>query len=380
MNPVDPLEAGFIAEKKAALSAPKKASLLAAMSADPARGKVSNLWRMIRARLGPGKLSMGEYKTYAQLAEPGSSLYAFAGVRTQHRAHAVCNDRDWFSVTKNKLVFELLMRGAGLPVTTTIAAFDRKGRGSGVPVLSSREELISFLKNSGNYPLFCKPTTGVNSLGTLLLEDPDEDTCIVNHGSRRTYEDIAGFILETSPKGFLFQEVLLSDPEFSTVSETEALCSLRIFVLLKDGEARIERSLAKIPGEGEVADNFWRKGAQLWAIERDNGLIIRKVMSEGDSPPRIIGRDLLSDNDEGLKIPKFREACEVVLSAARILSGIQTQSWDIALTDRGPVLLEVNFGGDLSLAQIAYGEGILSRDYCRHLSDLGYKGPLPEFN
>ncbi|HEX4174147.1 MAG TPA: hypothetical protein VHY82_16915, partial [Acetobacteraceae bacterium] len=47
-------------------------------------------------------------------------------------------------------------------------------------------------------------------------------------------------------------------------------------------------------------------------------------------------------------------------------------SWDIALTDRGPVLLEVNWGGDLNLAQLAYGRGVLDSEFAAHLNANGY--------
>ena len=34
--------------------------------------------------------------------------------------------------------------------------------------------------------------------------------------------------------------------------------------------------------------------------------------------------------------------------AAAVFAGIRTQSWDVVLTERGPVFLEVNFSGTLT--------------------------------
>jgi hypothetical protein len=42
------------------------------------------------------------------------------------------------------------------------------------------------------------------------------------------------------------------------------------------------------------------------------------------------------------------------------------------VTDQGPVLLEVNFGGDLNLAQLAEGRGVLDDDYRAHLRQCGF--------
>ena len=60
------------------------------------------------------------------------------------------------------------------------------------------------------------------------------------------------------------------------------------------------------------------------------------------------------------------------MAAAPVFAGIRTQSWDIALTDCGPVFLELNFGGDFNLAQLADGKGVLDEAYVEHLRECGY--------
>jgi hypothetical protein len=72
-------------------------------------------------------------------------------------------------------------------------------------------------------------------------------------------------------------------------------------------------------------------------------------------------------------IPQWDELARLVISAAEILPGIRTQSWDVALAAEGPVLLEVNYGGDLNLAQLAHGAGVLDERYTEHLARCGYR-------
>ena len=38
---------------------------------------------------------------------------------------------------------------------------------------------------------------------------------------------------------------------------------------------------------------------------------------------------------------------------------LRMQAWDVALTERGPVLVEVNIGGDFNLPQLAHGSGLM---------------------
>jgi len=53
------------------------------------------------------------------------------------------------------------------------------------------------------------------------------------------------------------------------------------------------------------------------------------------------------------------------------LPGIRARSWDVAPTNSCPVLLEVNFGGDLNLAQRAHGAGVADETYAEHLRPNG---------
>jgi hypothetical protein len=75
----------------------------------------------------------------------------------------------------------------------------------------------------------------------------------------------------------------------------------------------------------------------------------------------------------GTAVPDWNAVLTVVREAAATLPGIRTQSWDIALTDRGPIILEANYGGDLNLGQLAWGRGVLTAQYRAHLARCGFK-------
>ncbi|MEL7429811.1 MAG: sugar-transfer associated ATP-grasp domain-containing protein [Pseudomonadota bacterium] len=372
MGDPDPLDPVHLTRFRRALSSAPSSNLHSIRANEPERPFHETIIRLCKARLGPGRLTAGEYGKYSQIGQSSKDLLRFVGVQVQAKLHAACNDRDWFAVTKNKLLFEMTMLGARLPVARTSAVYDRKGRGAGVPILKDPESLKRFLFEEAAFPLFCKPTTGVYSLGTLHLDRGSRDTLVVNGKHERSIDDVTTFISTTSPKGYLFQKVLRPDPVLGKVAGFSGLASLRFLVLFGKSGPAIERCVAKIPGEGQVADNFWRTGAQLWAVNPTTGQVERKVEQVADTlKPRLLAAQ------EPLTIPAFSRAVEIVSEASCLLPGIRTQSWDVALSDEGPVLLEVNFGGDLSLAQQAHGEGVLSPAYCSHLRECGYVGSLP---
>jgi hypothetical protein len=49
--------------------------------------------------------------------------------------------------------------------------------------------------------------------------------------------------------------------------------------------------------------------------------------------------------------------------SARASPGLRMQAWDVAPTERGPVLVEVNIGGDFNLPQLAHATGLMDERF-----------------
>jgi hypothetical protein len=141
------------------------------------------------------------------------------------------------------------------------------------------------------------------------------------------------------------------------------LWSVRLLALVLPAGPVIHRAVAKIATGTNPADNFWRAGNMLGAIDLESGIISRAVRSTGgdlaiNEPHPDTRRSVV-----GTPIPDWEYLVNLMKRAAPVFAGIRTQSWDIALTDRGPVVLEVNFGGVLNLAQPPNGKSVLDETY-----------------
>jgi hypothetical protein len=111
----------------------------------------------------------------------------------------------------------------------------------------------------------------------------------------------------------------------------------------------------------------------LGAIEFETGIISRVVRGTG---AEISVNEAHPDTKRaivGTLISRWPALVRLVISAAQFLPGIRTQSWDVALAAERPVLLEVNYGGDLNLVQLAHGAGVLDEHYTEHLARCGYR-------
>jgi hypothetical protein len=76
----------------------------------------------------------------------------------------------------------------------------------------------------------------------------------------------------------------------------------------------------------------------------------------------------------GRKIEGWPQLRELALDAARAWSPFRMQHWDIALTRRGPVLMEMNFIGGIAACQLHGPPGLYTDQYLTFRETQSYNG------
>jgi Sugar-transfer associated ATP-grasp len=243
------------------------------------------------------------------------------------------------------------------------ALYQAEGRFAAVPVFAEPAALAAHLRAGMRYPFFGKPVAGIRSIGVAAVERYDAaGDALVFMGGRTLALD--GFVKEIEPyrkQGYLLQEMLRPH------SEVAALCgprvsTVRLIVLLEDGAPAVFHALWKIPVGANPADNFWRPGNLLAALDAD-GCVTRVIQGTGADQTEL---DRHPDTEQpliGAMLPDWTALIGLCLKAAKALPGLRMQAWDIALTDRGPVLVEVNIGGDFNLPQLAHATGLMDERF-----------------
>jgi len=346
------------------LTTPSFGASLRRAQAESGRSRGQLLAEMLRLAAGPGRLTPAEYfdyRLYDDRLYDAEAKREFLGHRLQVALNDLCNRRTWRAIADDKLVFADLMRAQGLPVPVTVALHHPYRRYSGGLTLPGSVALRDFLRTAP-LPLFGKPVGGIYSAGTARLEslDPTEESLVLAGVGRVPLGEFEREVAHFAQRydGYLFQELMRPD------AEIEAICGDRIanvrFVVLLDGSGpRIARTACKIPASRNVADNFWRPGNLLAAIDVDSGRLTRVLQSRPDGPRAVethpdTGRAIL-----GWTHPRWGEMRDLCLTAATTLPGLRIQAWDIALCRQGPVLQEVNVGGTYRLQQLADRKGML---------------------
>lgn len=331
---------------------------------------------VLKLQTGPGRLSPQEY-FYYRLWDRELSLerkQQFIGRDRQRYFYGICNDERVRPIADDKLVFHEAMTAARVPVPDLVAVVHASRRSPGVPCLTNAAEICDLLASPSAYPVFGKPIDGVFSLGVFRVDgrEASTDELIFHDGTRAAVQGCAEQLASYAP-GYLLQRVLQPHPEIAQRFGGR-LWSIRLLILLRPSGPMVSRAVCKIATGSNLADNFWRAGNMVGAVDLPTGTIARTVRGAGadmqvDVPHPDSGEPIV-----GFAVPDWSNVVEAGLRAATTLPEIRTQSWDIAVTDRGPVILEVNYGGDLNLAQLAWGSGLLDDAYRAHLAECGVKG------
>ena len=349
----------------------------ASMDSPAGSSWISDFWRALN---GPGKLSAAEYFYYklydGRHAEDDITRYV--GKTKQNKMHFACNDERWFAPSSDKLFFLASMRGNDIATPETLAVFDAKTGRSDPHLISDIDGLVTFLDQPENYPMFAKPIDGMYSIGALALTDGGCGRAHVRGAGEVLTQKIADYMLRVSDAGYLIQKTLNATSDLAEAFGG-TLSSIRMLVCLGSDGARLESAVVKIPTMDNVADNYWRGGNMLGAVCADTGTITRVVRGTGPDIENIVSHPDTGSMLVGRMLPQWAAAKDMCLRAAGMLPGIRTQSWDIALTPDGPVALEVNWGGDFNLHQLAHGRGMLTSSFCKHLREAGYQGKLPKY-
>lgn len=335
---------------------------------------VTEIFRLVR---GPGRLTPREYFAYRLYDDERftwDEKRRFLGKRAQDRIFAECTDERWWLTAHDKLLFSSVMRGAGLPVPKTLAVYHRVRRDDGARPLGDGDALRSFLRDADTYPLFAKPVDGMHSVGVVALEryDPGDDAIVVASGARSPVDTFVGDVERFAERGYLFQERLRPHPDVARACG-DRVATVRIVIAVTGDGLDVLRCLWKIPAGDNVSDNFWRPGNLLATVDRATGRVTRVVRGRGADAETVEEHPDTGEPLVDFGVPGWSEILEIARRGARVLAGLSLQAWDVAITDRGPVLVEVNIGGDVDLPQLADGEGLLDERFERLLRDLGYE-------
>ncbi len=233
---------------------------------------------------------------------------------------------------------------------------------------------VEFLRNRARYPLFCKPNKSSQSIGIFLADqyNRENDTVRIRGTGDVLVEELVDEIFSRfGENGFIAQSRLIQHPALSEISG-EGIGCVRVVTVKSDGEIIPVYGVWKVPSVNAIADNFWRCGSVVAAIDNQSGKIIRAQIDSGIMGAEVQEHPVSGAPLTGFEIPQWNDVKSLATSAASLFQGANIVGWDIAITKDGPCIVEGNTNPDHSLYQLAFGRGLYDDDAVRVISDMSY--------
>ncbi len=314
-----------------------------------------------------GKLQPSEYFLYHLYDDerfPPDAKKTFLGAdRLAQLLYAL--DMPWPKIANDKPTLTALLRGHDLPIPETQAMRHKDRTFPGATSLRDKSDVERFLRKEAKYPLFSKPTDKMCSLGVANIEryDAGDDSIVTKRGQRVPVGEFAQQVEQYAEGGYLFQTRLAPHPDIVKVVGDQ-ISTVRMFVLVDDQGPLLLRAAWKIPSGESVADNFWRSGNMLGGLDVETGAVLRVLRRTQNSTEQVETHPKTGTSFKGLAFPHWDKMRETVMRGAAALPSCHFQGWDVALTDRGPVLVEVEGdGGDPIMEQLCFDSGLLQGRY-----------------
>jgi hypothetical protein len=305
-----------------------------------------------------------------KLTRAAKRRYLPEAPRANERLWSALTPPEYGSLYSNKLIFHRFFESFGLPVAALFGVFDPAlgSTAEGRPLRSSAD-LTELLRTHAREGFVFKPVEGIRGHLTLVFSGPAadaRDTYVTLAGERydaaalvattRRTKALAAQSPDARLSSFMVEERIRPHPELvELIGPT--LCTARVLTIVaRDGSPRIVGSVFKVQPAAVGVDHLLYGAVACW-IDPDTGALgPGRTRTHCDYVTTVPGttRPL-----QGYKLPMWPHVKSLALEAAAAFPWARAIGWDIAVAERGAVLIEGNERWSPSLLQLPAPHGLM---------------------
>jgi Sugar-transfer associated ATP-grasp len=274
---------------------------------------------------------------------------------------------------RNKLVFNRVFGGQGLPVARALGVYDPVvGHTTEGKDLRNAEDLRRWLHQAPEDGFAFKALWGVEGFQVLVFagrSEDDPEVFVTLAGDRYDAERLVQFTRNTAelerkgvpePEAYLIEERVRPHPALAELVGP-TLCCVRVVTFIDlNGRPQILGAVFKIQPEPMGVDHLSYGAVGSWVDLRSGKLSQARSRHNFGYSSVIPGTDR---SFVGFQLPHWPELTAVALKAAAVFPWARSIGWDIAISDGGPVLIEGNVEWSTSLIQIPAPRGLMTGEF-----------------
>lgn len=265
------------------------------------------------------------------------------------------NSPSYQKLSQHKVSEKAILQLVGVPTPRFIGNLHhQRGRSSSGTSLTSVEELRTLLLDLPDIHKVCfKLVEGYGGHGfqaVEVLRDDDLKLRPLDANEPLTVSEFfSGYLTFDKGGEYIVEEYIKQHPDLARLNPS-SVNTLRIWACCVEGETFAINAFLRVGGHGALVDNTSR-GAHIFRLNFDTGEIedgmVKNIYNDTFQCHRDSGERI-----SGSKLPFWQDALKLACEAVTVFPHINLAGVDVAFTEKGPVVIELNVEPDPTSALI----------------------------
>lgn len=287
-------------------------------------------------------LEMNEYHDFEFEKRSEEFRKSFLGLNEQRHYLDVLNPIKHYSFARNKFAAHKFFENTGIRTSELFCYYDPKGAFVGSKeIASSVADVVRILKAKEVNQCVVKATEDSHGDNVVVVK---EIKYVENDCELRLFNGtvvMLSNVLKDQPR--IFESVIRQTDQFSSFNESSVNTVRFMTTLYPDGSARVIATFIKIGRAGKCVDNAGGGGNVDVCVDVETGEIKYAIQFDGWNKIKDIEKHPDSGTQlNGVIIENWDSIKAEVVKYQQAFPWCKAAGWDIAITDDGPIVIEVN--------------------------------------
>lgn len=266
----------------------------------------------------------------------------FLGLNEQHFYLDLLNPLKYMSLARNKYVAHKMLENAGIRTSDLYCYYQPEARYAvNSECAGDFIGVLQILKAKGVQSCVIKTTESSHGDNVWVIKSIDyqDDDAIMTRfdGQEQTLSSVLG------EEALIFESVVHQTEQLATFNDSSVNTVRFMTALYPEGSAKIIATFIKIGRAGRCVDNAGGGGNVDVCVDVETGEIRHAIRFDGWHNVKDI--DCHPDNGNplnGVIIENWESVKAEVIRFQQAFPYCKVAGWDIAITDNGPVVIEIN--------------------------------------
>lgn len=286
-------------------------------------------------------VSIKNYYEYEFERQDTDFKNSFLHARTKSKFLKILNPHKYRFIARNKYLAHILLENLAIPTAKLYFYYDPSIKCVNEKTANDYNSVLNLLKKYNIKEVVVKTTESFHGEGVVVYKDIiiEEDTCFFVK-----FDDTQYRLRELLGKSPLVFESYINQTKQMQSLNASSVNTLRFMTTLyPDGHVELVNVFIKIGRGNSCVDNAGEGGNVDAAIDLETGTIKYVIKFDGIRKITPITNHPDSNNIiEGVCIENWEEIKKNILDFQSRIPFIRVIGWDVALTDSGPIIVEIN--------------------------------------